>query len=373
MGTRILSIMRKEILHIWRDRRSLGIMFLMPVVQMIMLGYVATTNVEHLHTAILDQDQTAQSRELIDAYRASNYFDITYYARSEAEIISLLDGGEVRAGMIIPVGYGADLTRGGRPQISFLIDGSDPGVSTVAFSAAQTVGQAKSVDVVQQVLGLDLDKMPGIDVRPRVLYNPEMKSSTFMIPALIGMILQFLTTMFTSLAIVREREQGTIEQIIVTPIKPFELVVGKVIPYVAVAFFDLSEVLLVGVFWFGVSIKGSLSLLLGLSCLFLLTSLGIGLFISASAKTQQEAMFLTFFTLIPSIFLSGFFFPLEAMPTVLRTLSYVIPLRYFLIIVRSIVLKGVGLSPLTNEVILLCIFGTVIIILASRRFRKRLE
>jgi ABC-2 type transport system permease protein len=226
---------------------------------------------------------------------------------------------------------------------------------------------------VQRVLGVDMDQLPGIEVRPRVLYNPEMKSSTYMIPALIGIILQFLTTLFTSLAIVREREQGTIEQIMVTPIRPWELVVGKVIPYVTIAYWDLAEVLVVGILWFGVSIHGSLPLLLALSFLFLFTSLGIGLLISATARTQQEAMFLAMFTLLPSIFLSGFFFPLEAMPAALRVLSYLIPLRYFLIIVRSIVLKGVGLATLTDEVMALVIFGFVIMLAATRRFRKRLE
>jgi ABC-2 type transport system permease protein len=370
---RLSAIIRKEFLHIRRDPRTLGIMFLMPVVQMTLLGYVATTNVEHLRTAVLDRDRTLQSRELIDAYRASNYFDIVRYVSDESALLQLLDSGDVRAGMIIPADYGQLLASGQGAQIAFLIDGSDPNVSNVALSASQTVGQAQSVKVIQRKLGVNAESMSALEVRPRVLYNPEMKSSSYMIPALVGLILQFLTTMFTALAIVREREQGTIEQLIVTPIKSYELVLGKVVPYVAVAFFDLGEVLLVGVFWFGVPIRGHILLLLGLSFLFLLTSLGLGLFISSAARTQQEAMFLSFFILLPSIFLSGFFFPLEAMPVVLRALSYAIPLRYFLIIVRSIVLKGVGFSTLTKDVIALSIFGLVIMGLATRSFRKRLE
>ncbi len=371
--SRLLAVIRKEFLHIRRDPRTLGIMFLMPVVQMILLGYVATTNIEHLSTVVLDRDRTPQSRELIDAYRASNYFDITYYVDEEAGLLQLLDSGKARAGMIIPAGYGEQLLGGRRLQIAVLIDGSDPNVSNVALAAAQTVGQALSVKVIQRQLGMAASAASGLEVRPRVLYNPEMKSSSYMIPALVGLILQYLTTLFTALAIVREREQGTIEQLIVTPIRSYELVVGKVVPYVAVAFFDLGEVLMIGVFWFGVPIRGSIALLLGLSLLFLFTSLGLGLFISSVAQTQQEAMFLSFFILLPSIFLSGFFFPLEAMPTALQVVSYTIPLRYFLIIVRSIVLKGVGITTLTNEVIALCIFGPVIMGLATRSFRKRLE
>ncbi|HID87085.1 MAG TPA: ABC transporter permease [Anaerolineae bacterium] len=370
---RLLTIIRKEFIHIRRDPRTLTIMFLLPVIQMFLLGYAATTNVEHLPTAVLDRDRTARSRALIDAYRASGYFDIAYYVRSEEALLALLDGGQVRAGMIIPPGYERDLAKGRQAQVAFLIDGSDPNVANTAFAAAQSVGQAQSVKVALRALSGKASQLPGIEVRPRVLYNPEMKSSSFMIPALIGIILQYLTTLLTALAIVREREQGTIEQLIVTPIRPWELVVGKVVPYVAVAFWDLGEVLLVGMFWFGVPVRGSIPVLLALAVLFLLTSLGIGLLISAAAHTQQEAIFLTFLILLPSIFLSGFFFPLEAMPLFLQLISYVIPLRYFLVIVRSIVLKGVGLATLTDEVIALVIFGFVIMLAATRRFRKRLE
>ncbi len=215
--------------------------------------------------------------------------------------------------------------------------------------------------------------MPQIDVRPRVWYNPELKSANFMIPALMGIILQFLATMLTALAIVRERELGTLEQLIVTPIRPLELVVGKVLPYVAVAFFNLLEVLLIGVFWFGVPVHGSIPLLLALSGGFLLTSLGIGLLISTIAHTQQEAMLLTWFTLLPSIFLAGFFFPIEAMPSWLQAFSYLVPLRYMLIITRGIILKGVGLYILRQEVIALTVFAVAVLLLASWRFRKKLD
>jgi len=227
--------------------------------------------------------------------------------------------------------------------------------------------------IIERTIGIDLDDLPGVQVRPRVWYNPEMKSSNFMIPGLIGLLLYFFTTLFTSMSIVREREQGTIEQLIVTPIRPLELIVGKITPYVFVAFFDVLEVLAIGVFWFGVPIRGSLGLLLGLSALFLLTSLGIGIFISSVANTQQEAMLLAFLTMFPSIFLGGFFFPIEAMPSWLQAVTYVIPLRYMLVIVRGIILKGVGLEVLTGQVVALIAFGVVIMGFAATRFRKRLE
>lgn len=373
MNSRIIPIMRKEFIHIRRDPRTLTFMFLIPVIQLVLLGYAATTDVEHLATAVLDYDRTSASRELVEAYRASNYFDIAYYIDNEEEMARLIDGGKVRAGIIIPAGYKVNLEKDRQAQIAFIIDGSDPTVARTVFSAATAVGQAKSVELVQKIFGIEPEEQPGIEVRPRVWYNPEMRSANFMIPGVIAIILQLLTTFITGAAIVREREQGTIEQLIVTPIKSYELVLGKVIPYVAIAFFDLSEVLIVGVFWFGMPIHGSIPLLLALALLSLLTSLGLGLLISTVAHSQMEAMLLTFLILLPSMFLSGFLFPIEAMPKALQLISYIIPLRYLLIIVRGIILKGVGLRLLTEQVIAITIFGAVILTLASLRFKKSLE
>lgn len=372
MIKRTLAITRKEILHIVRDPRTLTIMFLMPVIQLILLGYTATTDVEHLATAVLDQDHTLQSRELVDAYRASNYFDILYYVRSEEELGRLIDGGRAKAGIIIPTGYGESLTGENRASIAFIIDGSMPSVATTAFSAAYTVAQAQSTELIQKIYGINVEEQPGIDVRPRVWYNPDMKSASFMIPGLMAMILQMGSSIFTALSIAREKEEGTIEQLIVTPLRSIELIVGKVIPYVIISLFNLIEVLLIGVFWFGVPINGNVLLLLALGLLSLLVSLGIGLFNSTIANTQQEAMFLTFFLMLPFIFLSGFFFPLEAMPQMLQWISYLVPLRYMLVIVRGIILKGTGLDILWDQVLALILFAAVMLTLASLRFRKRL-
>jgi len=376
MNNRLFAIMRKELIQIRRDRRTLAIMFLIPVFQLIMFGYAVTTDVKHLPMAVLDRDKSAASRELIDTYQASTYFDVAYTVGSESELAYLMDSGAARAGLIVPAGYGADLARRGAAQVSFAIDGSDPTVANTALAAAQTIGQAKSAEIVQAMLsrsGLNVSAMPGLDVRTRVWYNPDLASANYMIPALIGLILQLLTAMLTALAIVRERELGTIEQLIVTPLRPWELVVGKIVPYVLIAFFDTMEVLIIGTLWFKVPINGSVVLLLSLACLFVMSSLGIGLFISTVARTQQEAMLLAFFTMLPSIFLSGFMFPLVAMPAALRALSYGIPLTYFLVIVRGIVLKGVGLEMLVPQVIALVIFGVAIMSLSTLRFRKRLE
>jgi ABC-2 type transport system permease protein len=373
MILRTLSLVRKEFLHILRDPRTLFVMFMMPIIQLVLLGYAATTDVEHLRTAVTDGDRSAASRELIDAYRASNYFDITQYVESEWQLEYLVDSSQVKAGLIIPAGYGEAVASGEQAQIAFVIDGSDPSVANTVFAASQSVGQAQSIRIMERMLGIDADDLPGVQVRPRVWYNPEMKSANFMIPGLMGMVLYFLTALFTSMSIVREREQGTIEQLIVTPIKPLELIIGKIVPYVFIAFISVLEVLAIGVFWFGVPIKGSLGLLLGLSALFLLTSLGIGIFISSIANTQQEAMLLTFLTMFPSIFLAGFFFPIEAMPEWLQVITYIIPLRYMLVVIRGIIVKGVGLQILRQQVLALIIFGVVIMFLAAARFRKKLE
>jgi ABC-2 type transport system permease protein len=372
MLRRTLAITRKEIIHILRDPRSLTIMFLMPVMQLILLGYTATTDVEHLATAVLDQDHSLRSRQLIDAYQASNYFDIRFYVHTEGELGLLIDAGQAKAGMIIPVGYGRNLTADHQASIAFVIDGSMPTVASTALSAAHTIAQAQSTILIERIYGIDVEEQPGIEVNPRVWYNPEMKSSHFMIPGLIAMILQIQSTLFTALSIAREKEEGTIEQLIVTPLRSVELILGKVTPYVLVSLFNLIEVLFIGVLWFGVPVHGSVVLLLVLGVLALLVSLGIGLLGSTVAKSQQEAIFLIFFLMLPFIFLSGFFFPLDAMPRLLQWISLLVPLRYLLVIVRGIILKGAGLDLLWGQALALAVFGASTLALAASRFRKRL-
>lgn len=369
---RTLTVARKELLHILRDRRALVVMFLIPVVQLFLLGYAATTDIRHLRTAVLDADRTAQSRDLIAAYRASNYFDIVATVGNEEELGDLMDRGAVRAGLLVPAGFGADVAAGRQASIAVVIDGSDPNVANTVFAASQQVGLAHSLRLLERRIGTSAAAVTPLEVRPRVWYNPQMRSANFMIPGLVAMILFLLTSMFTALSIVRERERGTIEQLMVTPIRPIEMVVGKITPYVGVAFFDILEVLAIAVFWFRVPIHGSLLLLLALLALSMVTSLGIGIFVSSVANTQQEAMLLVWLTLLPSIFLSGFFFPIEAMPKALQAVSTIVPLRYMLVIIRGIILKGVGLEVLTEQVAALAVFGVGIMVVAAARFRKRL-
>jgi ABC-2 type transport system permease protein len=375
-NTRLFSLIRKEFIQIIRDPRTLALTFLMPVMQLVLLGYAATNDVRNVALAVFDQDRSAASRALLDAYRAADYFRLDYFVGSEAELRGLIDRGAARAGLIIPPGYGRQLTAGQTAQVAFVIDGSDPTLAGTALSAATFIGQAQATRLTVERLrarGQAGLFQPAIEVRTQVWYNPDLVSAYYMIPAMIGLILQFLTTLLTATAIVRERERGTIEQLIVTPIRAWELVVGKLAPYVIIAFIDTLEILVAGVLVFGVPINGSLPLLLVLCALFLVTTLGIGLFISTISNTQQEAMLSAMFTMLPTIFLSGFFFPLAAMPPVLQAISYAVPLRYFLVVVRGIVLKGVGLEALLPEVIALSIFAVVIMGVAALRFRKRLD
>lgn len=373
---RIFSIVRKEFIQISRDPRTLAITFIMPIMQLFLLGYAATNDVRNIPLAVLDQSKSAQSRALIEAYRATDYFTLAYEAESDRELAQLIDGGRARTGLIIPPDYGDKAARGQTVSVAFIIDGSDPAVAGSALSAATLLGQTQSAKLQVQRLSRQAiagTLTPVVEVRTQVWYNPDMVSAHFMIPGMIGMILQTMTSLLTAVAIVRERERGTIEQLIVTPIRAWELLVGKLVPYIVIGFGDALEVLVLGTLWFHVPVRGNIGLLLGLAGLFVMTTLSIGLLVSTVARTQQEAMLTTFMTLLPTIFLSGFFFPVAAMPQFLQWISALIPLKYFLIIVRSILLKGVGVQLLWSETIVLAVMGLVMMAVASSRFRKRLD
>ncbi|HEY3313410.1 MAG TPA: ABC transporter permease [Anaerolineales bacterium] len=375
MNTRLVSIIRKEFIQIFRDKRTLVLILIIPIMQLFLLGYSATNDVRNVALAVWDQSHSSEARALLDAYRAADYFKLAYMVGSEGELQALIEKGDAKAGLIIPPDYAWQLNRG-TAQVAFVLDGSDPTVASTALSAAKLIGQNHATRILAEKIarsGINFKVQPPVDVRTTVWYNPDLISAYFMIPGVIGMILFAITAILTATAVVRERERGTIEQLIVTPIRSWELVLGKILPYTILALFDTLEVLLVGHWWFGVPIRGSLLLVVLVSALFLLTGLGIGLFASTIANTQQEAMLSVWMTLLPSIFLSGFFFPLDAMPTVLQVISYAMPLRYYLSIIRVLLLKGVGLEMITDDLIALTIFGVVIMGAAALRFRKRLD
>ncbi len=375
MWPRLLSIIRKEFVQIFRDARTVTIVLIIPVLQLFLMGYAATNDVKNVPLAVLDRSRSPQSRALIDAFQASNYFRVAYVVDSEDALQTLIQGGDARAALIIPPDYARQLIEG-KAQVAVILDGSDPTVGSTALSAAQLIGQRQATKILEEKLsaiGQSEMLRPPLEVRPRVWYNPDLVSAYFMIPGVIGMILYAITSVLTATAIVRERERGTIEQLIVTPIRSWELVVGKILPYVLLAFFDTLEVLVIGHWWFGVPLRGSVSLLLALSGLLLLSGLGIGLLASTIANTQQEAMLSVWMTLLPAIFLSGFFFPIEAMPKILQWISYAIPLRYYLVIIRAILIKGAGWSVLQDESLALALLGFSLMGAAALRFRKRLD
>ncbi len=376
MNSRLVSILRKEFIQITRDKRTLAIILIIPIMQLFLLGYSATSDVRNVPLAVFDQCRCAESRSLLDAYRAADYFRLAYMVGSEDEIRLLIEQGEARAGLIIPPDYNTALAEG-NAEVAFILDGSDATTGSTALSAATLIGQSQATHLMIQRLersGMDASNFqPPLQVRTRVWYNPDLVSSYFMIPGVIGMILYAITSLLTATAVVRERERGTIEQLIVTPIRPWELVVGKILPYAILAFINTLEVLAIGHWWFGMPVRGDLSLILACSGLLVLSGLGIGLFAPTIANTQQEAMLTVWMTLLPSIFLSGFFFPLEAMPKFLQWISYIIPLRYYLIIIRALLIKGVGAGSIWSEILALAVFGIAIMGAASFRFRKRLD
>jgi len=374
--TRLSALMRKEMLQIVRDPRTLALVFIMPILQLVLLGYAATSDVRNIPLVVLDQDKSPASRTLLESFRAADYFRQAFDVNSESELRNLIDAGSARAGIIIPPDYSSRLAAGRPAQVAFIIDGSDPAIAGTTLAAATLIGQARATALSVERLaarGLAVAAAPAIEVRTRVWYNPDLIAAYYMIPAVVGLILQFLTVILTATAIVRERERGTIEQLIVTPLRASELIVGKLAPYVLIAFIDTIEILAGGVLLFGVPINGSLPLLLVLSGLFLISNLGVGLLISTITSTQQEAIIVAIFYNLPSIFLSGFIYPVAAMPRVLQFVSHAIPLRYYLIVVRGIVLKGVGMPALWPEVIALSIFAVLVITGAATRFKKRLD
>jgi ABC-2 type transport system permease protein len=372
---RIAKIIRKEFIQLRRDPRLLRIVLAAPVFQLFIFGYSVTTDVTHISTAVLDEDHTSASRALTESFVRSRYFDFDSDLSRPDQVDRLLDTGKAQMVLRIGRGFARDLARNRAAQVQIILDGSDSMTASIISGYANGVISGYSTRVAAQRLDRirsRIPSVPALDGRLRVWYNPELKSVYFMVPGIMCSILLVVTTLLTSLAIVKEREIGTLEQLIVTPIRPSELMLGKTVPFVIIGFADMTLVLLAAVLWFRVPVAGSIPLLFLLSFVFLLTTLGIGLFISTVSRTQQQAMMTTFFFLLPSFLLSGFMFPIENMPRPIQLITYAIPLRYFLVIVRGIFLRGNGLAVLWPQVVVLAAFGIVIMSLAAARFRKRL-
>lgn len=373
--TRFLAVLKKEFIQISRDKPSVVMAVAMPVVLLILFGYAVNTDIDHLPTVVWDQAKTVDSREFIDALHNSTYIDPDNYVYNYKEITQYMDSGKARVAIIVPPDYGKAIQGGDQGVIQVLVDGSDPTAARAAMSAVQLVGINKAWQVQEarltQQTGSSLGGMP-VQVETRVWYNPDMKSTVFNIPALIGLILQNIIAMLTAFSMVREKERGTLEQIVVTPIRSSELLLGKLLPFVAIGIISLTFILLVGIFWFGVPPKGSIILLVLLSILFLISILAVGLLISTVSKTQLQAMQMTFILILPSVLLSGFMFPRETMPPFLKLLGAVLPLTYFLDIVRGIFLKGIGISYLWKETLALLTFAVILFSISMAKFKKNI-
>ncbi|MEA1961719.1 MAG: ABC transporter permease [Bacillota bacterium] len=367
--SRIISVLKKEFLQIRRDRMTLGMIFMLPLVQLLLFGYAIQTEVRHIPTVVFDQSLSAQSRDLLEAFSASGYFDIVSTSGSYDEVTRSIDSGSARVGIIFPPDFDRSLQRGESAQVQVIVDASDNMLANQAIATANSIGLIRS----QQIL---FEKIPSAqvpyDIRVRPWYNPDGITAYYMVPAILGVIVTMTMVIMTSIAIVRERERGTLEQLMVTPIKPLELMIGKIIPYIALGYVQITIALLVGVLVFHVPIRGSLLQLYLLTLFFITASLGLGLMISNIAKNQMQAFQMSFFVMLPSILLSGFMFPRAAMPRFIYYLSDVIPLTYYLDIIRGIVLKGIGFQYLIGQVMALIVFSIFFLIFSTLKFKKKI-
>lgn len=371
---RIRHLIRKEFLQLRRDPRMLRLVIVAPIIQLIIFGYAVTTDIKHIPTAVIDADRSRESREMVARFSNTGYFEVVAVLERPQDLALLMDSGRVQVGVHIPLGFAKSLARGESAPLQVIVDGTDSTTAGMVLGYASGVLKRYSEEVMGerlQRLRAKLIRLPVIEERTRVWFNPELKSVNYMVPGVLCTILLIVTMVLTSMAIVREREIGTLEQIIVTPVRATELMAGKTIPFILIGFVDMALILLVATLWFRVPLRGSLLLLFALAAVFLLTTLGLGLFISTVSHTQQQAMMTAFFIMLPSILLSGFMFPIENMPRVIQWVTYLIPLRYFLNIVRGIFLKGVGLEVLWGDVLALLVLGLILFTLASVRFTKR--
>ena len=360
--SRLWSIALKELLQLRRDRLTLSMMVALPVFQLMLFGYAIDTDVRHIPTVVFDQDHSAQSRDFAQGLQATGFYDLKGEVLSYGEIARALRSGEAHVALVVPPGYAKNLARGRRAVLQLVVDGSDPQTVASATNTALGLAQARSAQARAAII-----------LEPDTWYNPDLKTSIYIVPGLVGVILTMTMVMFTSMAIARERERGTLEQLIVSPLRRGELVVGKILPYVSMGYLQMTLVLLLGHWVFGVPFVGSLALLYLLAFIFIAANLALGLFFSTLARTQQQAMQMSFFFLLPNILLSGFMFPWEAMPRPAQVLSQVLPLTHFLRIVRGIVLKGSGFADVAGEVTWMAAILVALVVLASLRFSKKLD
>jgi ABC-2 type transport system permease protein len=380
MAERLWRILVKEFIQLFRDPRMRGVILGTPIMQLVVLGYAVTMDVRSVRTVVADFDGTQESRELVRRFESSGYFTVVARAEDARAITRLFDSGRVKVALEIERGFSTDLARGRLGRLQVIVDGTDSNTASVVASYAnrivaeysQDAGRPRAVAVPGTVADAPA-AAGGLELRARAWYNPELESRNFYVPGIIAILVMLTSLLLTSMSIVREREIGTMEQLLVTPIRPAELILGKTIPCALIGFFDVGLVTALAAAWFEVPIRGSLGLLFLASGLYLLSAIGVGLFISTVSRTQQQALMSTFFFFQPAMLLSGFVFPVANMPEVIQAVTLVNPLRYYLVVIRGIFLKGSGLAVLWPELTALAVLGVSILALSTLRSRKRLE
>jgi len=372
----ILFLIRKEFIQVLRDKPMLFIIFLMPIVQLLLLGSAVSTDIKHIATVVCDLDRTPSSRELIRRFQHNKYFDIEFLETNKKNITRYLDHGKATIAIVIPNKFERELTRNQNPTVQILVDGQDSNSSLIAMGYANRIIQVFSLEKLQNSLVNNPNifrQIHLVEPETRIWYNPNLEAKNYMIPGIVAILLTVITSLLTALGLVREKEIGTLEQLMVTPLKSYQLVIGKTVPFAILGMIEISFAVAVAKLWYQIPIRGNLLLFFGFSFIFMFTTLGVGIFISTISKTQQQALFLAWFFLVFSILMSGFMFPIDNMPQVIQYFTYINPVRYFLTIVRELFLKGSGLSYLWPQVLIMTIFSILIITFSAIRFQKRVS
>ena len=370
--TRPLAVAMKELRQLRRDRLTMGMMVALPVMQLLMFGYAINNDVRNIPTVVYDQDRSASSRDLSNSLEATGYYDIIGEVRSYHEVDVALRSATARVGLVIPPDYERDIARAHPTKVRLVLDGSDPQTVASASGTASSVIAARAAILQMERLGPKAGAALPITLEPTIWYNPDLRTAVFIVPGLVGIILMMTMVMLTSMAIARERERGTLEQLIVSPVKSVELMIGKLLPFIVIGYIQMTLFLILGYFVFDVPIAGSVGLLYAMTSLFIAANLALGLFFSTLVQTQQQAMQLTFFFILPNILLSGFMFPFEGMPVPAQWFAEGLPLTHFLRIVRGIVLRNATFEDLGEEALAIGAIFAILVLMSSLRFRKRL-
>jgi ABC-2 type transport system permease protein len=373
------ALIKKEFLQIRRDPRTLGMVLFAPVVMLLLYGYAISFDIHHIAIIVCDQDNSQESRQFIKGFSSSEYFDVIGYESNPESLLGYLDAAKARGVLWIPRGFERKMASGISSDLFFGLDGADANTATISLGYFSKYVQSYSTNIIINRLEKTgrsslVSRLVPFQFEQRVWYNPELKSSHFIVPGLISTLLMMVVALLTAMAVTNEKERNTFEQLAASPIKPWQLILGKIIPYAMVSFLGVLLIIPAGIFWFGVPLRGSILVLMVFIMIFLVSVLGIGLFFSTIAKTQQQAMFMVLpVTSLPAILLSGFVFPIESMPHFLQFVTYLIPARFFLVALRGIFLKGVGFNVLWPEAIILICFSTALMTAATLKFKKRLD